>query len=91
MINITDLENTKFKQAKKRVLINSISLELYLKAQLAKASKQAPQTSLLVTDATQFKTKTSIKGDLSPIQAQISMDDLFVVQQLANKVTDEAL
>ena len=30
-MNITDMETTKFKQAKKRVLFNSLSMELYLR------------------------------------------------------------
>ena len=30
-------------------------------------------------------------GNLSAIQAQVSLDDLYVVQQLANKVTEDFL
>ena len=28
---------------------------------------------------------------MTPIQAQVSMDDLYVMQQLGNKVSEEAL
>lgn len=31
VMNITDMETTKFKQAKKRVLFNSLSMELLLR------------------------------------------------------------
>ena len=51
VINITDLESKKFKQAKKRVLINSVSLDLTLKVQQVRVlSKQ-------VVDAAKFKQK----------------------------------
>lgn len=39
IINITDMETTKFKQAKKRVLINSIKLDLGLESGLTRAQK----------------------------------------------------
>ena len=38
-----------------------------------------------------FKTKSHLEASLSPIQAQVSMDDLYVVEQLAKKVSEEAI
>ena len=38
-----------------------------------------------------FKTKSHLEASLSPISAQVSMDDLYVVQQLANKVGEESI
>ena len=83
VINIADMESKKFKQAKKRVLINSVSLDLILKVQ------QAQVLSKQVVDAAKFRQKTQTVGNLSAIQAQVSLDDLYVVQQLANKVTED--
>ena len=38
-----------------------------------------------------FKTKSDMDMKMTPIQAQVSMDDLYVVQQLSNKASEEAL
>ena len=38
-----------------------------------------------------FKNKNSLEVKMTPIQAQVSMDDLYVMQQLGNKVSEEAL
>jgi len=38
-----------------------------------------------------FKNKNSLEVKMTPIQAQVSMDDLYVMQQLGNKVREEAL
>jgi LEA14-like dessication related protein len=38
-----------------------------------------------------FKNKNSMEIHITPIQAQVSMDDLYVMQQLFNKVSEEGL
>lgn len=46
VINIQDLETTKFKQAKKRVLISGFDLDLVMKSAMAQAETSLVEPSL---------------------------------------------
>ena len=91
VINIKDLETTKFKRAKKRELVSGLDIELTLKKSLSKAGSKTQQIRQGVANpASSFRTLSETEAKLSAVQAQVSMDDLYVVQQLANKVAEEA-
>ena len=94
VINIRELEMKRFKQAKKRELISAFNFDLSIGFSVAQAdlSQVAPnpgRSELLLSpdDALEerkkpkmkFKTKSSLEAKMSPIQAQVSMDDLYVV------------
>ena len=110
VINVRDLEQTKFKQAKKRVLISAFDFEMEMNYWVAQASPSAAasrlsvpagqRTRLLAGDrgaeerkkpVMKFKTKSSLEMTMTPIRAQVSMDDLYVVQQLSNKAREESM
>ena len=80
IVNVNDLETTKFKQAKKRVLINPFDFTMQMTTHIAQA--QAPQqrnntqlldpTRVIVTQkkpVVKFKTRNTIESGLSQIFA----------------------
>ena len=104
IINIKDLETTKFKVAKKRVLIYTFDFMMDMRTYVAPADmslltpRDKPEVDQLLDGRNppkkpvmKFVNKNTIEGSLTTLQAQVSMDDLYVVQQLGKKATDEAL
>ena len=66
VINIKDLESTKFKQAKKRVLISGFDVDLALGTYICRHGNSEPNE-LISSD--KFRTKSAIAGTLTPISA----------------------
>ena len=64
VINIKDLESTKFKQAKKRVLISGFDVDLALQTDVCRHGDSEPNE-LITND--QFRTRSKIEGSLTPI------------------------
>lgn len=100
-VNIRDLEEKKFENSRKRELMNGIRCDTLMEVLISKSQQdlldrkstllQPPNPKKARLDFVKFKTKNTTEVSVSPIYAQVSMDDLYIVQQLSNKVTSEFL
>lgn len=93
IININDLVSTKFKAAKKRVLIQAFDFKIKMKSRFSPAQAAAIQSNnvdspqLLVGRNVRQVAKPVLKfvnsnetiAEMGAIEATVSMDDLYVV------------